>query len=156
MPSSLKMELGLGGRHLEPQEFHAILEEYWGSVEISEPMEAQKSNPIFRQEVDECGQEHRSNQSSCTSEKKQRKKLVVIDVRNRIEVAVGRFQHPGDPAKRAVDPSTKTFSQFATYSDQHADELKDCKVLSLAVGSVRYHISCLYAAFLVHMWIGAC
>jgi UPF0176 protein len=99
MPASLLLDQGLGGNHLDPEDFHATLESYWG-----------KGSHEPRQIED-------------------KKKLVVIDVRNRKEFAIGRFQNPSNPDQCAVDPNTKTFAQFADFNVRMASELKDCKVL---------------------------
>ena len=51
-------------------------------------------------------------------------------VRNRNEVALGRF-------KGAIDPFTASFSEFPTWVRKHSSELKDKKVLLYCTGGIR-------------------
>lgn len=51
-------------------------------------------------------------------------------MRNRNEVALGRF-------KGAIDPFTASFSEFPTWVRKHSSELKDKKVLLYCTGGIR-------------------
>mmetsp|Transcript_36893 Transcript_36893/g.59890 ORF Transcript_36893/g.59890 Transcript_36893/m.59890 type:complete len:938 (+) Transcript_36893:6607-9420(+) len=98
------LDKGLGGQHLSPTEFHAVLDEYWGSKNAS-------------------------------SENK--KDLVVLDVRNRVEFKTGRFMG-SKPGQEALDPCTKTFAQwFKDYASKKIDDLRDKKVVMYCTGGIR-------------------
>lgn len=55
---------------------------------------------------------------------------VVIDVRNRREFALGRFQG-------AVDPRTASFAEFPEWVQNHKESLRDKRVLMYCTGGVR-------------------
>jgi predicted sulfurtransferase len=56
---------------------------------------------------------------------------VLIDVRNRYETCIGRFEN-------STDPDTKTFIEFADWVDQNAEELRSKKqVLMYCTGGIR-------------------
>jgi UPF0176 protein len=55
---------------------------------------------------------------------------VVIDTRNDYEVAIGTFRN-------AVDPETKSFSEFPGWVARHRDELEGRKVAMFCTGGIR-------------------
>jgi predicted sulfurtransferase len=57
-------------------------------------------------------------------------RTVVIDVRNRNETALGRFG-------RALDPNTRSFAEFPTWVEAHAETLRGKRVLLYCTGGVR-------------------
>ena len=67
--------------------------------------------------------------------------IVLLDVRNFYETRVGYFvqgETPNDAqAKKAVDPFTRSFSDFKYFVDKSAEEYKDKKVLMYCTGGVR-------------------
>ena len=65
---------------------------------------------------------------------------VLLDVRNYYETRVGRFIYGGDDKaepKQAVDPFTRSFSDFKYFADREAEGYKDKKVLMYCTGGVR-------------------
>lgn len=56
--------------------------------------------------------------------------VVVIDTRNDYEVALGSF-------KKAVDPETKSFTEFPAWVDAHRAELDGRKVAMFCTGGIR-------------------
>ena len=79
------------------------------------------------QEFHECLLQHQPGGGDSSSINK--KNIVLIDVRNTFEHAIGHFVLPADETP-AVNPETVTFSSFdATFCATHAEKLKDCKVL---------------------------
>ena len=65
---------------------------------------------------------------------------VLLDVRNYYEARVGRFIYGGDDKaepKQAVDPFTRSFSDFKYFADREAEGYKDKKVLMYCTGGVR-------------------
>jgi predicted sulfurtransferase len=118
--NKMKFELlgqGMGGKHLDPKEFHAVLQEYWT-------------------EGGEGGGVGGGGESQ--DKKKKKKELVVIDVRNRKEFEVGRFEHTDNSTgeiNSAVDPNTKLFNDWAThFAEREAPALRDKKVLMYCTG----------------------
>lgn len=88
-----------GGKHLSPEEFHQCLLDAW-SDEL--PLEGD---------------------GQCAT----RKEVVVIDVRNTFEHAIGNFQ---TEKRRAINPKMVTFSEFdAKFCAEQCEYLKDKKVL---------------------------
>jgi len=55
---------------------------------------------------------------------------VVVDTRNDYEVALGTFRH-------AVDPRTKSFSEFPGWVDAHRSELEGKRVAMFCTGGIR-------------------
>eukprot|EP01134_Creolimax_fragrantissima_P003463 CFRG3463T1 len=105
MPLEL-LHQGLGGKHLTPAEFHRTLTSYWSNDKASGDMKDE-------------------NQKS----------LVVLDVRNKREFALGRFQDGGE--HQSIDPDTKLFAEWARYADKHIEEFKEKKVLMYCTGGIR-------------------
>lgn len=66
------------------------------------------------------------------------KPVVVIDVRNTFEHDIGHFVLP-KTGEAALNPEMVTFSSFdSNFCAQHAEELKDKKVLMYCTGGIRY------------------
>lgn len=63
------------------------------------------------------------------------KELVVIDVRNTFEHAIGRFVAADGVA--AIEPKMKSFGGFASFCDSHAEEFAGKKVLMYCTGGIR-------------------
>lgn len=57
-------------------------------------------------------------------------KMTVIDVRNDYEVGIGTF-------RGAIDPDTEYFNQFPQWVRDHADELREQKVVMFCTGGIR-------------------
>jgi UPF0176 protein len=88
-----------GGKHLSPEEFHQCLLDAW-TDEV--PLEGDGRSA-------------------------KRKEVVVIDVRNTFEHAIGHFQMA---KRRAMNPKMVTFSEFDTkFCAEQSEYLKDKKVL---------------------------
>lgn len=71
-----------------------------------------------------------------TEGQKKQKEVVMIDVRNTFEYAIGHFEdHQGN---KAMNPSMLTFSSFdPVFCAQNSDYLKDKKVLMYCTGGIR-------------------
>eukprot|EP00121_Abeoforma_whisleri_P017085 Awhi_evm1s15662 len=67
-------------------------------------------------------------------DKETKKDLVILDVRNKREFALGHFQFED---KIALDPNTKLFSEWSAYADKSQEELKNKKVLMYCTGGIR-------------------
>ena len=64
------------------------------------------------------------------------KEIVLIDVRNTYEYAIGHFEAPS--GVKAINPSMITFSTFdSTFCAKNEDYLKDKKVLTYCTGGIR-------------------
>lgn len=88
-----------GGKHLSPEEFHQCLLDAWSD-----------DTPA---ELDDRGTK--------------RKEVVVIDVRNTFEHAIGNFQ---TEKRRSMNPKMVTFSEFdAKFCAEQSEYLKDKKVM---------------------------
>jgi UPF0176 protein len=60
----------------------------------------------------------------------QKRDFIIVDTRNHYEFDLGTF-------KGAINPKTKSFSQFADWVDQNADELKGKTVVTFCTGGIR-------------------
>jgi UPF0176 protein len=60
----------------------------------------------------------------------ERNDVVLVDTRNDYEVGLGTFQ-------RALDPATKSFTEFKDYVAQHLDPARDKKVAMFCTGGIR-------------------
>jgi UPF0176 protein len=60
----------------------------------------------------------------------ERNDVVLVDTRNDYEVGLGTFQ-------RALDPATKTFTEFKDYVAEHLDPARDKKVAMFCTGGIR-------------------
>ena len=60
----------------------------------------------------------------------ERNDVVLVDTRNDYEVGLGTFQ-------RALDPATKTFTEFKYYVEEHLDPQRDKKVAMFCTGGIR-------------------
>jgi UPF0176 protein len=68
---------------------------------------------------------------------KETKPVVLVDVRNTFEHAIGHFVHPTS-GQAAMNPEMVTFSSFdSNFCAKHADELKGKKVLMYCTGGIR-------------------
>ena len=67
--------------------------------------------------------------------KKDDDSMVLLDVRNFYETRVGHFRYGAD--KKALDPMTRSFSEFKNFVEKEGDSLKDKKVLMYCTGGVR-------------------
>jgi predicted sulfurtransferase len=63
--------------------------------------------------------------------------LVLLDVRNYYETRVGYFKYGSAEEKKAVDPLTRSFSDFKHFVDKEVSQYKDKKVLMYCTGGVR-------------------
>ena len=98
-----------GGRHLSSKEFHNVLEKY-------------QEQDSHSHGIENDGDE---------------KELVVIDVRNTFEHAIGHFQYSHDK-KAAINPNMVTFSSFdGQFCAENADYLKGKRVLMYCTGGIR-------------------
>ncbi len=61
---------------------------------------------------------------------KEKKDLVVIDVRNSYEFALGHF-------KGAIDPQTKSFREFPKWVEDNKDELANKTIVTYCTGGIR-------------------
>jgi UPF0176 protein len=59
-----------------------------------------------------------------------RNDVVLVDTRNDYEVGLGTFQ-------RALDPATKSFTEFKDYVAEHLDPARDKKVAMFCTGGIR-------------------
>lgn len=99
-----------GGTHLSPQEFHQLLVENENSA-------------------------IKSGESDNVDHDSSRKELVLIDIRNTFEHAIGHFKHNEKPA---MNPNMVTFSSFDTqFCEENKEYLKDKKVLMYCTGGIR-------------------
>ena len=114
MPFTL-LEDGHGGRHYSPEEFHRILTESSASAPASASASAAASP---------------APAVPTTKPMPTPKPLVVIDVRNSKEYAVGHFEG-------AEDPGTKSHAEMAAYLEKRAPALKSSKVLMYCTGGIR-------------------
>ena len=106
-----------GGTHLTPEEFHAKLS-LSGRGDDDDGMSS-KGLP--------------SAQSATTK----KKDVVLIDVRNTFEHAIGHFVHP-DTQEAAMNPEMVTFSTFdSKFCEQHATTLQNKTVLMYCTGGIR-------------------
>ncbi len=140
-----------GGDHLSPKEFHEILQENWGSIDNSDN--------------DGGNGDDSREQLERKQIKTKRQELVVIDVRNTFEYAIGHFLNPSVKITKqsqidtdgessymhvdgnytitsvctnaAVNPETLTFSSFDSFGAKHASFLKDKQVLLYCTGGIR-------------------
>lgn len=88
-----------GGKHMSPEEFHKCLVEAWTVENTSQ----EKTRGV------------------------KRKDIVVIDVRNTFEHAIGNFQ---DSVHQSLNPQMVTFSEFdSKFCAEQSEYLKDKKVL---------------------------
>lgn len=60
----------------------------------------------------------------------ERNDVVLLDTRNDYEVGLGTFQ-------RALDPATKSFTEFKDYVETHLDPARDKKVAMFCTGGIR-------------------
>ncbi len=60
----------------------------------------------------------------------ERNDVVLVDTRNDYEVGLGTFE-------RALDPATKTFTEFKDYVEAHLDPQRDKKVAMFCTGGIR-------------------
>ena len=60
----------------------------------------------------------------------ERNDVVLVDTRNDYEVGLGTFQ-------RALDPATKSFTEFKDYVAEHLDPARDKKVAMFCTGGIR-------------------
>ncbi|WP_240231572.1 rhodanese-related sulfurtransferase [Devosia lacusdianchii] len=60
----------------------------------------------------------------------ERNDVVLVDTRNDYEVGLGTFQ-------RALDPATKSFTEFKDYVEEHLDPQRDKKVAMFCTGGIR-------------------
>ena len=60
----------------------------------------------------------------------ERNDVVLVDTRNDYEVGLGTFQ-------RALDPATKSFTEFKDYVAEHLDPKRDKKVAMFCTGGIR-------------------
>jgi UPF0176 protein len=95
------------GKHLSPDEFHAILTSYAN------------------------GENHGNDQQTVSN---QRPPIALIDARNTFEHNIGHFINP-QTGEKAMDPEMTTFSSFDKFCQQHADDLKDKQVLMYCTGA---------------------
>ncbi|GAB5364537.1 hypothetical protein AAMO2058_000978800 [Amorphochlora amoebiformis] len=70
-----------------------------------------------------------------------REDTVIIDVRNRWEYALGHFKTKNITA---VDPDTKTYSEFKQWIDRQAETFKSKKVLMYCTGGIRCETASAY------------
>ena len=66
--------------------------------------------------------------------------IVLLDVRNYYETRVGYFTYGGNDIaepKKAVDPFTRSFSDFKYFADSKAESYKNKKVMMYCTGGVR-------------------
>lgn len=56
--------------------------------------------------------------------------VIILDVRNDYEVAVGTF-------KNAIDPKTKVFTEFVDYVEMHLADKKDKPIAMMCTGGIR-------------------
>ncbi|KNC84781.1 hypothetical protein SARC_03023 [Sphaeroforma arctica JP610] len=114
MPLDL-LHQGLGGTHLSPADFHNTLKSHW-EANKNEDADSKKDN---------TGNE-------------MKKELVVLDVRNKREYAIGRFMDDAhDTQHQALDPDTKVFEEWARYADKQVEDLRDKQVLMYCTGGIR-------------------
>ena len=100
-----------GGAHLTPEEFHAKLSG--------------------------CHDERSDGLSNPSTTAPKKKDVVLIDVRNTFEHAIGHFVHP-DTQEAAMNPEMVTFSTFdSNFCEQHAPALQDKTVLMYCTGGIR-------------------
>jgi UPF0176 protein len=64
-----------------------------------------------------------------------RKELVVLDVRNTFEHAIGRFESAAGTS--AVAPGMKSFSEFDAFCERFAPKCQGKKVLMYCTGGIR-------------------
>ena len=60
----------------------------------------------------------------------ERNDVVLVDTRNDYEFGLGSFQ-------RALDPATRTFTEFKDYVEEHLDPARDKKVAMFCTGGIR-------------------
>lgn len=64
------------------------------------------------------------------AEKAGQRDIVILDARNNFESAVGRFKH-------AITPNIDSFREFPQWVKQHAEQLRNKKVLMYCTGGIR-------------------
>ena len=146
-----------GGTHLSPQEFHETLKEAWGSWEEEEEEEEHDTKLDDTKDLELNGCSKTNNKR-----KRRRKEVVVIDVRNTFEHAIGHFRHEEGTHTRtriddkddaendndndncksshhvAINPQMVAFSSFDTsFCAKEAEYLRDKKVLMYCTGGIR-------------------
>jgi len=106
-----------GGKHLSPQEFHQVLKDHSG---------------------DGDGAGAGDDVGGDDLKQRKQKELVVIDVRNTFEHAIGHFKY-SKHKKAAMNPDMVTFSSFHHQfcTAENADYLKDKQVLMYCTGGIR-------------------
>eukprot|EP00550_Attheya_septentrionalis_P002631 CAMPEP_0198287980 /NCGR_PEP_ID=MMETSP1449-20131203/6633_1 /TAXON_ID=420275 /ORGANISM="Attheya septentrionalis, Strain CCMP2084" /LENGTH=518 /DNA_ID=CAMNT_0043986057 /DNA_START=219 /DNA_END=1772 /DNA_ORIENTATION=+ len=113
-----------GGTHLSPDEFHAVLMGEKGENKVCIERYKDELVGIESQEVKKKSKEESKN-------------VVLIDVRNTFEHAVGHFVDP-KTSQAALNPEMVTFSSFdSRFCSAQADFLKDKKVLMYCTGGIR-------------------
>uniref|UniRef100_A0A7S2EFL2 Rhodanese domain-containing protein n=1 Tax=Ditylum brightwellii TaxID=49249 RepID=A0A7S2EFL2_9STRA len=102
--------------HLSPTQFHNILQHHHNTSSSSS---------------------HNKNTNGEKEEGEEKKELVLIDVRNTFEHAIGHFLHPTNN-KPAINPNTTTFSSFdSTFCAANASSLANKTVLMYCTGGIR-------------------
>lgn len=69
--------------------------------------------------------------------KKNDDNMVLLDVRNFYETRVGHFKYGSEEKSKAIDPFTRSFSDFKHFVENEIDTFKDKKVLMYCTGGVR-------------------
>ena len=98
-----------GGTHLTPEEFHEKI----------------------------VGPQQQTSEDDANQSATPPKEVVLIDVRNTFEHAIGHFVNP-NTHEPAMNPEMVTFSSFdSKFCEQHAPSLKDKTVLMYCTGGIR-------------------
>ena len=96
-------------------------------------------NVIDATEINEYGGKHLSPKEfhdTIARGSSDSKELVLIDVRNTYEYAIGHFETP--TGGKAINPAMITFSTFdSTFCAKNVEYLKDKKVLAYCTGGIR-------------------
>eukprot|EP00986_Skeletonema_menzelii_P021176 scaffold33469_cov177-Skeletonema_menzelii.AAC.2 len=145
------------GKEISAEEFHAIL---------LDATQQQKKHHSYNTNIDDVdsittnanedneGHPLKKKQRVDTTLEQTKKEVVLIDVRNTFEHAIGHFIHPttttttsrvptldnttGTLPTPAINPNTVTFSHFdSTFCSQNSESLKDKKVLMYCTGGIR-------------------
>jgi predicted sulfurtransferase len=69
--------------------------------------------------------------------KKDDENLLLLDVRNFYETRVGYFKYGSEEKNKAIDPMTRSFSDFKYFVENEIDSFKGKKVLMYCTGGVR-------------------
>jgi predicted sulfurtransferase len=119
-----------GGQHVSPTEFHQLL----AGADLPPAQVDNPATPSIPEE--DAGKVTFSTQ-------KGKKDIVVIDVRNHYEAAIGRFDgqevavHPHGAAQY-VDPKLRQSTDFPTWVQDHAEDLRQKdRILLYCTGGIR-------------------